>query len=224
MRSLKNKEVIMNDKPINPYSLEFLKADDYLRKTFGFIKEGAHEWDLIAKAYAAGLVDSAWHNVKDNPKNLPEAFDKNRSIDVLSDLQEIVYYDFKEEQWRRHSEIGSDYYTDVYAWTNLPECDMFGSTKKLKKWLQDYANEHNGYVGINEIYSPCVHFFKIRPKIKYDEEDGDHFWSCTNIRKSCRKCKHNEECHWMDNEVPENLRRFLHKLNYKELFIADGLK
>ena len=81
---------------------------------------------------------------------------------------------------------------------------------KLKKWLQNYANENHCYIGINSDYSPCVCAFWEKPRLKYDEEDGYWYWACPTKKTRFK---------WLDYEIPEKLKwaRFVPTLK-KRLF------
>lgn len=64
---------------------------------------------------------------------------------------------------------------------------------KVSEWLQNYADEHNCFVSKDSLYVPMYHAFKQHPKKRYDEEDGEWYWSC-----ACNKRRCDGEC---DNRI-----------------------
>ena len=104
---------------------------------------------------------------------------------------------------------------------------MLGKVNKLREWLQSYANEHNVYIGIKELYSPTLFASKMPMSLRYDEEDGNHYWTC---QKSCRKCKYLPLhcCEWLDDKVPENLHNAIYDLDdnggYRKLIVPNREK
>ncbi len=92
--------------------------------------------------------------------------------------------------------------------------------KPLSNWLQNYANEHNCYVCMDEpMYSPLrFNSFIQVPHIVFDEEDGDHYWVCPHP-KPCRYCKNNKKCKQLGDKIPRRLKKLYKFIDYKKLYM-----
>ena len=88
--------------------------------------------------------------------------------------------------------------------------------RQLKDWLQQYANAHKCYIGINSDYTPCVIAIWGKPKLCHNDEDGYWYWDIPN-----KKAK----WEWLDNKIPEKLQGTEYKLmkNYKQIICPESV-
>ena len=77
-----------------------------------------HVISLIEKAYIAG-AKGIWHNLKDNPTDLPSPYSKSLSKAIIIDKRQIAYYDHSDGLWYDWEE---DYALngEVIAWCDIP--------------------------------------------------------------------------------------------------------
>lgn len=74
--------------------------------------------NLIEKAYIAGSKGK-WHNIKENPTDLPSPYSKSYSKAVIIDKKQIAYYDHSDGLWYDWED---DYAlgNEVIAWCDIP--------------------------------------------------------------------------------------------------------